>query len=158
MADRAANAASIRVNVSSTQYKIKVTRWNLDTELRYRRSITSDFDCVPLSVFETCGGIIRGVGFVDPTNTITALILQMITGSVVAGNFDFTAGQLVLDVMSESAGNRIGFSIGNCKLFLFGLGGVTDDAGMIEMQFEVHPKGKTVASVPMLLEWQTNMT
>lgn len=158
MADRAASAASLRVTRSATEYKIKVTDWGLDPEIRYRRSVTSDFDCIPLTVWESAGGLIHGTGYVDPADAFTAIILEAFTGSVVSADFDFTVGQLVLDVVSDAAGSRKGFSLANVKLFPMNFTGRTDDGGMIEMIFEIHPQGQTVSTVPMSMEWLTNIT
>jgi hypothetical protein len=157
MADRAANVASIGIT-STNPYKIKVIQWNLDTEIVYRRSQTSDFDCINLTVFESAGGLIRGTGYVDPADALTAIILASFVGSVGPADFDFTNGQLVLDAVSDAAGSRFGYTIGDCKLFPMSIGGQTDEAGMIEMHFEIHPKGRTVTSVHQALTWATTLT
>lgn len=161
MADRAANVASIGVSAvgsGGAAYTIKVIQWNLDTEIRYSRSETSDYDCVLLSVFETAGGIIRATGYVDPADAVTALILASFAGVVGAADFDFASGKLILDKVADSAGSRRGYTLGDCKLFPMNIGGMTDEAGMIEMQFEIHPKGQTSGALNFLMDWSTTLT
>jgi len=157
MADRPASAASIRANTGPA-LKLKVTRWDVDFEIRYRRSVTSDFDCIPLTVFESAGGLIRGTGYVDPADTLVALILSSVSGAVVASNFDYTNVEIVLDVNTDAGGSRKGYVFGDCKIFPLGLTGVTDDAGMIEVNFEIHPKGQTISTIPQAITWSTTLT
>lgn len=158
MADRAASAASLRVSTGPV-YKIKVTQFDIDTEIRLRRSITSDNYttngvCVPCTVVESVGGIIRGVGFVDPSDTFIAQMLAAVGTPVSSSDFEQHDAQFVFDVVADSAASRFGYTFGttsgDAKIFPMNINGRSDDAGMIEITFEIHSqKG---------IQWLTNMT
>ena len=161
MADRAASASSLRTNTGPV-LNIKVTHYELDPEIRMRRSITSDnFPtggmCLPVTVIEATGGIIRCVGFVDPTDAFVLLLLASIGKPVLSSDFDYASVQLVLDVKTESAASRYGYTFGATsgsysitKIIPMGLTGRTDDAGMIEASFEIHSQRG--------ITWATNLT
>jgi hypothetical protein len=127
MADRPGCLIGIRVN--SGPVSIKVTRYEFDTEIKENRTVTSDANCFPRTVIASSGGILRFTGFIDPTNAGSALLL--------AGASDLTLVKLLLDV-SETAGSRHGYDLGNCKLIPRRITGNTDDAGMQEIEGEIH--------------------
>lgn len=164
MADRPASAVSLRSGVSPTALLIKVSQFELDLEIKYRRSVTTDNaptggSLVPITVFEWAGGLLRGTGFIDPADTITAQILSSAgitiggTPGVLSSSFDLQNFRFILDV-TESSGSMKGYSFGtafgDAKIFPTLLTGKADDGGMIEINFELHSqKG---------IQWRTDLT
>lgn len=153
MSDRPASAVSVRTDVVTTPaLVIRVIRFDLDFEIRFRRSITSgnftaNGTCVPCTVFETAGGIVRGTCFVDPADTTQMSYLSLPGVPVVDSDFHQKETQIILD-LTESAGSRYGYNfgntLGNAMIFPMMLTGETNDAGMIECMFEIHSqKGLT---------------
>lgn len=130
MADRPACLVGIRVNAGPVT--LKVTRYEFDTEIKRNRSVTSDASCFPRTVVASSGGIIRATAFVDPSTAGGALIL--------AGASDLTAVKLYLDA-SEASGSRKGYDLGSCKLIPERITGMTDEAGMSEVEISIETQG-----------------
>lgn len=145
MAHRAASAASLNVSTGPA-LKIKVNHFEIDPEIRTRRSITSDYadgngNLGPCTVYVSAGGILRGEGFVDPADTVTALILSSFALNYTSTVYDFSNTQIILDRRTESGGSQYGYAFGTAKLFPSGISGRADSAGMLEVQFEIHSQG-----------------
>jgi len=133
VADRAGTLAAIRLNGGPLQ--IKVTRYSIDFENKYNRSVPTDSGQAPRSIITQGGGIIKGTGYVDPADSGSAYLLAA-TG-VPGTQHDVTAIKLIIDI-SESGGSRKGWSASAGKLIIGEFTGQTDEGGMSEVNFEVH--------------------
>ena len=133
--DRAGCLFGLRANGSPVT--IKVTRYEIDPEIGYDRSVTSDANCHPRTVLTTSGGIGRFTGFVDPDNTGSALVLASNSGVAL------TAVEFLLDT-SQTPGSRDGYDVGAAVLIPGPLTGETRPGGMQEQQFEIHSQAGMV--------------
>jgi hypothetical protein len=133
VADRAGTLVGIRVNAGPLN--LKVTRFDLDFETKHNRSVTTDGGQAPRTIITQGGGIIKGTGYVDPSDTGSAFLLAAIGAP--GTQQDLTACKYLIDI-SETGGSRHGYNIGTAKLVVTGITGQTDEGGMQEINFEVH--------------------
>lgn len=134
MADRAGAVVGIRVN--SGPVTIKVTDYEIDTEIKVNRSVTTDASQHPRSVPCSIGGVLKGTGFVDPSDSGIALILAAASATL-STNLDLTSVKFYIDG-TESSGSRKGWDMGTCKLIVHTFPGQTNEDGMTRVNFEIH--------------------
>lgn len=133
MADRSGSVMGFRANAGPLS--IKVTRSEMDPEIKVNRSVTTDALLNPRSVLTQNGGILKLTGYVDPSNAASAFLLASIGPTGTAQ--DLTSCIYLID-LAEVTGSRHGYTFGSCKLVVLGLTGQTDEAGMQEINFEIH--------------------
>lgn len=134
MADKAGSVVGIRVN--GGPLTIKVTEYQLDPEIKFNRSVTTSASQHPRTVPTQCGGIMRGTGYVDPSDTGCAYLLAA-ASSAITTNLDLTTVKFYIDE-TESGGARKGWDMGTCKLIIMPIQGQTDEGGMTRITFEIH--------------------
>ena len=139
MADRAGSLMGIRGNAGPLN--IKVTRWEFDVERKLNRSVTTDANQFPRSILTQGGGIGKGTGYLDPSDTASAYLLAAAAGAPGTGQ-DLTVVKYLMDV-SETAASRHGMDMGTCKLVITNITGQTDEGGMQEINFEIHTQAGT---------------
>lgn len=134
MADRAGSLIGIRANAGPLL--IKVTRAAFDPEIKFNRAVTTDASQAARTIVTQYGGILKCTGYVDPSNTANAFLLGSV-GAPANANQALTSVEYLIDV-SETAASRHGFSCGSCTLVVSGVSGQSDEAGMQEIEFEIH--------------------
>jgi len=143
MSDRAGSLIGFRVNAGPV--KIKVTDYEYETEKKFNRAVISDMNQNPRTVFTSIGGILKGTGFVDPSDSGMALILAA-SSNTIGTQDDLTSVEFLIDV-SETAASRHGWAMGNCKLMVETFPGQTDEGGMTRCNFQIHSQaGSTYSS------------
>lgn len=145
MSDLAGCVGSVRATSSAVEKVLLYTRSELDTEARYNRTTTSDAGCHPRSVGTTVGGMIRGTGFVNPS-TIGGLFVLANAGQA---PISMTATKYYVD-STPTSGQRLGYDCGTSLLFIIRFTGETNEAGMQEVEWELHSQAG--------ITWSTSLT
>lgn len=145
---------------------IKVINWHIDFEMNVLRIVNnggtrpsaSSNPMVPMtngkrvyhtSMVESRGGVLKAVGYIDPA--LAANQFMLILSAYGSNSLNLERVYYVFDVVNDSASSRYGYGFGiptgadatfnndsAAKLILRGLTGRTDDAGMQEIEFELH--------------------
>lgn len=134
MADRAGSLIGIRIN--GGPLTIKVTRASFDPENKHNRSVTTDASQAPRTIVTQGGGILRGTGYIDPSDTGSAFLLAAV-GLPGGSNQTLTNIKYLIDT-SEAGGSRHGYSASAGTLIIQAIDGQSDEAGMQEISFECH--------------------
>lgn len=143
MADKSGCLVGVLVNAGPVTIKFSPNA-EFDPEIGLNRAIISGTaSCTPRTVTTTYGGIIRGVGYLDPADAGCALIL-----AANAGGADLTAVKYIVD-MSVNAGSRSGFSLGNSKLIPKRFIANIEENGMQAWEIEIHSQAGTSYSTTL---------
>lgn len=143
MADKSGCLVGVLVNAGPVVIPFSPNA-EFDPEIGLNRAVISGAaSCTPRTVTTTYGGIIRGVGYLDPANAGCALIL-----AAVAGGADLTTVKYVIS-MADAGGSRSGFSLGSCKLIPKRFIANIDENGMQAWEIEIHSQAGTSYSTTL---------
>lgn len=118
---------------------LKVTRYRLDSEVHYNRSVTSDHGCYPHTEKDWWGGLFSGLAYVDLANTSSFKIISELGN----GGFILYEATFIVDV-DDLPGFRYGWQCRYAELIINGYLGESAPGRMQQVEFEIHSESPLV--------------